>query len=762
MPTTPLQKALFSVVATLMLSLPLLAPTAADAAADTEVVFSAVETDPVHHPGDAADDIAIWVHPTTPARSLIIGTDKRGGIAVYDLNGGERQYLAGYEANNVDLRAGFNAGGQNVTLVAISEVATDTVEFFKVDPGSRLIEPLPGVIDPRMGTSGLCMHRSLEGDIDVFVGDSSGNVEQWRLDWSDGRVTGTEVRRLEFGSTTEGCVADDALGWVYFAEEGNAIWRFGADPSDGTNGTRIARVKSNGGDVLEEDIEGLALYRSDSSRGYLVASSQGADEFVVMDRQPPHAPRGVFRVNADAIDGVSHTDGIEVTSAFLGDGYAGGLFVVQDDTNDDGNRNFKLVPWDRIADALELESGPQHAPTPSSPQPSGIHYYIDSEAGDDSRTGRSPGQAWESLDRLSSVNLDPGNRVLLKRGSVFDEPLEIDASGTPSERIVIRSYGEGQKPRITSSSTCVSITGDYVYVSQLEVTRCEWAGVSIEGHHNIVRGNRIAHNATGIYLKEDAHHNIIRNNIVVDNNVMSVLTEHQDDDDSGAFGILIHGDRNRVFRNTISGSAAFSYDYGVDGAAIEIYGGSNNRIHHNVTHDNDAFAELGEPDTSGNIFAYNEVTSSLDTSVFIVQPGAESSRGPVIGTVVHHNAVYLSGESSQGFVCYSGCDENSMRVTNNFIWAGWKVGYADGPIVADHNTYRGGIAQFELGDHSAYAIRPLVDPTDGDLRPSHTSLAADTRMWLDHARDLAGTTPLVGGDSRGRPRIDRGTYGYVP
>ena len=43
-----------------------------------------VETEPVA--GDA-DDMAIWVHPTDPSRSVLIGTDKLGALETYDLSG---------------------------------------------------------------------------------------------------------------------------------------------------------------------------------------------------------------------------------------------------------------------------------------------------------------------------------------------------------------------------------------------------------------------------------------------------------------------------------------------------------------------------------------------------------------------------------------------------------------------------------------------------------------------------------------------------
>src|SRR4051812_16482465 len=46
-----------------------------------------VETEPVAHSGDAADDPAIWINPADPSQSTIIGTDKKGCLAVYDLAG---------------------------------------------------------------------------------------------------------------------------------------------------------------------------------------------------------------------------------------------------------------------------------------------------------------------------------------------------------------------------------------------------------------------------------------------------------------------------------------------------------------------------------------------------------------------------------------------------------------------------------------------------------------------------------------------------
>jgi len=45
--------------------------------------------------GDAdADDPAIWVHPTRPADSIVVGALKNGGLTVFDLRGRELQHVA--------------------------------------------------------------------------------------------------------------------------------------------------------------------------------------------------------------------------------------------------------------------------------------------------------------------------------------------------------------------------------------------------------------------------------------------------------------------------------------------------------------------------------------------------------------------------------------------------------------------------------------------------------------------------------------------
>ena len=161
--------------------------------------------------------------------------------------------------------------------------------------------------------------------------------------------------------------------------------------------------------------------------------------------------------------------------------------------------------------------------------------------------------------------------------------------------------------------------------------------------------------------------------------------------------MLLWGDDNEIAFNRISGSDACSYDYGRDGSAIEIYGGQRNIINRNIGIDNDAFTELGNSRSADNTFAYNVFSSSLNKSIFLVTRGTTNSYGPVYGTRMINNTVYLTGAQSQGFVCHGGCSSSILISRNNIIQAVSKVGYADAAFDEDYNLYWGGTAQFTTG-----------------------------------------------------------------
>jgi Right handed beta helix region len=83
-------------------------------------------------------------------------------------------------------------------------------------------------------------------------------------------------------------------------------------------------------------------------------------------------------------------------------------------------------------------------------------YYIDSVRGNDGANGASSSSAWETLGKLKGRSFQPGDKVLLKRGSVWHESLPISSPGPSGNPITYDAYGVGNKPEVTGG---VRLTG---------------------------------------------------------------------------------------------------------------------------------------------------------------------------------------------------------------------------------------------------------------------------------------------------------------
>lgn len=318
------------------------------------------ETHPVESRGDAADDPAIWVDPIDPSNSLVFGTDKKGGLAVYDLRGELLQFVEQDGLNNVDVRDGFALGATEVTLIAASDKELNAIHLYRLDPDARCVEAiLDAPIPLSVEGMGVCLfHDPVVNRHYVFgVGrDERGRsfAEQFELDGSTGRVEATLVRRIPIGRRAEGCVADDDERAIYVSEEREGVWRIGAAADASPEKTRVLRHWLWNG--VTTDLEGIALVRGPAGQRLLVVSHQGDDEFLVLDRDAAYAIVGRFTVvDGKRTDAVSHTDGIDVVAAPLTGRFPGGLLVVQDGHNRLEPQNFKYVRWDAVLAAIGLD-----------------------------------------------------------------------------------------------------------------------------------------------------------------------------------------------------------------------------------------------------------------------------------------------------------------------------------------------------------------------------------------------------------------------
>lgn len=329
-------------------------PAARPAPANLPVIEPVAQTDPVQRFGDAADDPAIWIHPTDPQQSRVLGTNKKQGLLNYDLQGRELQLIEAGRLNNVDVRQQVRFGAQQVDLAIATQRDELALALFRID-AKGVVRDAGRIATGLENIYGVCLYQPTEGGLEAFVNDKDGRIVQYRIDFDGERFSGQKLRTLRVATQPEGCVVDDRAARLFVGEEDHGIWAVSARAESKDVPKLIMPV----GRELVADVEGLAIYHG-AQASYLIASSQGNDSYVVLDAAPPYRYRGAFRIGINAaagIDGVSDTDGLEVTSVNLGGAFSEGMLVVQDGYKrlPDAAQNFKYVPWREIARSLELK-----------------------------------------------------------------------------------------------------------------------------------------------------------------------------------------------------------------------------------------------------------------------------------------------------------------------------------------------------------------------------------------------------------------------
>ena len=344
----------------------------------------ALATAPV---SDDPDDPAVWVHPSDPARSLIVGTNKvaapAGALVVFGLDGKIRQTISGLDRpNNVDVEYGLPVGGQPTDIAVLTERLKHRLRIFKIPrDGGPLTDissgggapVLAGETGERSEPMGIALYRRpRDGAVFAIVspktGPSQGYLGQYRLeDDGAGRVKAAPVRR--FGGFSglkeiEAVAVDDALGYVYYADEGNGIHKWRADPEHPDAGRELAHF---GKTEFAADHEGIAIYARPDGTGYIVCTDQieGNSHYHIYRREGgPGGPHDHAQMIKCVRGGADSTDGIEAVSAPLGPQFPNGLLVVMNS----GPKNFLIYRWEDVASSgsptLNAAACRRHSPNP--------------------------------------------------------------------------------------------------------------------------------------------------------------------------------------------------------------------------------------------------------------------------------------------------------------------------------------------------------------------------------------------------------------
>jgi hypothetical protein len=245
-------------------------------------------------------------------------------------------------------------------------------------------------------------------------------------------------------------------------------------------------------------------------------------------------------------------------------------------------------------------------------------YYIDSVAGNDTKTGLSEANAWKTFNNLGGKVFNAGDKILLKKGSTFKARLNVYGVGTVSNPIVISSYGSGNRPVIDGEGNRdfnLFIDGSqYVNVSDVAVKRAKSdagpsAGVAIVNSNYVTLDNvEVTENfgSGGVYIyvsdSSKGVGNVIKNSTI--SNTKGTAFTGQDNRGNGIFlwaDCVNCGGGNIISNNTITGNG----DHGVG-----VFFGGNTVAKNTISSNGNAGVTVGGDKAVNNIIEGNTISQN--------------------------------------------------------------------------------------------------------------------------------------------------------
>jgi hypothetical protein len=322
-------------------------------------------------------------------------------------------------------------------------------------------------------------------------------------------------------------------------------------------------------------------------------------------------------------------------------------------------------------------------------------YYVD-PAGSDANPGTSQTAPWQTVNRVNAITLQPGDRVLLKGGAVFNTALAPKGSGNASSPISIESYGAGKAiidGSGTSSFAGLNLTSgnSYYTISNLEIrnfSNDEENAIYTEGGSNLTfDGLNLHDNYSGLW---NSSHGNPTPNVILRNSVVSGLPAKGIDINIGNLGSTGWSITDTDISNT------------GDSCIID-WGGQD--VYQRVTIHHCGYASQSEvPWYRHGIYAKGPNITVKDSKVFDINtsgPGGQclSMRE---GGLVENNQLHGCG-GGVGFFDYTRAASQTLTIRRNQIWdfKFWGI-YLDPVGTNGENPYnvRGHSETFDISNNT--------------------------------------------------------------
>ena len=134
------------------------------------------------------------------------------------------------------------------------------------------------------------------------------------------------------------------MGAVYYCDEQFGIRKYKADPALNDN----QELALFGQKDFKSDHEGMAIYKSSATTGYILVSNQQANSFMVYPREGSNGNPNDYQLLAEIPTSTIECDGADVTAINLGQPFDKGLFVAMSN-----GKTFHFYDWKIIQEAID-------------------------------------------------------------------------------------------------------------------------------------------------------------------------------------------------------------------------------------------------------------------------------------------------------------------------------------------------------------------------------------------------------------------------
>lgn len=327
------------------------------------------------------------------------------------------------------------------------------------------------------------------------------------------------------------------------------------------------------------------------------------------------------------------------------------------------------------------------------------NYYVDFIGGSNSAAGTSSTTAWKNLWKVNLASFSPGDYILLKRGSSWNEKLTIPSAGTSGLPITVDAYGSGANPIIdgtgytlSSGTGLVTINQSYITLNNIEIRKSQLDGVNVTADGFSISGSSIHDNQLNGIATWNASKILMRSSSMYNNSI---------DTGSSYAGIQINGNatlssitiENCSVHSNIGGSNVSTWNSG-NGITIGNTSANQPTISSLLITGNEIYSngntaqnQMGRGITAsftGDItITKNHIYSNASSGVYIGQGGQNISITMSYNEFRNNALRQFGGYTQSSANCY----ENTIIVDDGSITGmGAEVG-GSGAWTLTHNTF---------------------------------------------------------------------------